>query len=170
MWQIIETETGVYQSSPLRRASIMHLFVLFGIVTLTLAGKIPLMPTLPFFIGFVAVSLLPLLFERWKYGSLGKPMIELQDGALVVFLPNDSRDHLLIPLANLQEIIVYGPEARHYYRFIRSDGTFIEAAPMWSQSIDKAATGFLQRQLSTVTKVTVKEPQLLFSYIRGEGP
>jgi hypothetical protein len=170
MRHLVETETGVYQPLSIKLAAVPPLLLLLVITGQALAGKIPLSISFPFVIGLAAMFLIPVLVERWKYGKLGKPTVALQAGNLIIALPNDSRGCLSVQLAHLKEIIVYGPEGRHYYRLIQEDGSFVEGAPAWPKTIDEVVIQFLKHRLSTMIKVTLKEPQSLFAHIRGDGP
>ncbi len=169
MQQIVETETGVYQPFSLK-SGMAHVLVLSGLViaALVLARAFQLTLLLAFMALFRMV-IQPLL-ERRKYGKLGKPAIALREGMLFVALPGDSRGHVSMPLADLRQVIVYGLDGRRRYRLVRADGTFVEAAPIWQRRVEDAAIRFLQRRVSAVTQVIVKEPQSYFSYIRGECP
>lgn len=168
MRKVVETETGVYQPLSLRAMTLPPLLALVTATILALAGKVSFIPTALFMVSFFAVSLAPFIYDRWKYGQLGKPTVSVNGGILTLNLPNDSRGQLTTPLATLQEIIVYGPEGHPHYRLILKDGAFIEAAPMWPKAICDAVIRFLERK--TFIKVSVKEPQSFFSYVRGDGP
>jgi hypothetical protein len=167
--RIVVTENGVYQPPPVRLEVALLALALLAVALALLVGRLPLASALLDLALLVALAVARVIEYR-KHGRLGRPSTALLGNTLVFARPNDSRGDLRFAVADLQQVVIYGRVGRRTYRFVRQDGTCVEAGPMWRRSIELPVTQFLLRRLPPAVQVTVAEPQTLFASIRGDGP
>ncbi|QTD43921.1 hypothetical protein [Ottowia testudinis] len=170
MSNILINENGVYKPTDFKFLAVLPLCIFMAVLTLNYFGKFTLTVNITFvFCIATVVYFLPPLFELQKYGPLGKPFISVGDGQLRIALLQDSRGSMQIPIECIREIKVYIPSSGFCYRFIRENGSFSEASPMFPTAINEAVLQFIRQQLPSL-KLTVHEPMSFFERVRGEGP
>lgn len=167
MQRIAETRDGVYlPPRPLIELAVLAL-ALFLVGAGFLFGRVSVADALLYVALIVVVGAIR-LHGYWKYGSLGRPYVAVIEGTLVFARPGDTRGSLRFVVGDLQKVLVYGLVGRRIYRFVRRDGTYVEATPMWSGRVERCVVEFLQRVLPGI--VAIAEPQTFFASIRGDGP
>lgn len=163
--QIVVTNDGVYQPPIPLKFDI----ALFAGLLLLAAGLI-FLARLPWFFGFYILLALGSLVRTWleyrRYGPLGRPKIAGVDETLVIALLDAGE--FKIAISEIRKLVVYGLTERRIYRFVKIDGSYVEATPQWKREVENCAIDFLHRLLPG--RVVVEEPQTTFASVRGDGP
>lgn len=124
---------------------------------------------------FIALLYLPVAaFLFWRdyriYGSQGKPLVTIEDE--VLYFGNragTSKGNIKLKLADLEEVVIFGPVAQRMYQFIAKGGTSVESVLMFWKSMEAPLADFLTLKLSPEIKVSVKEPSSFSAAIQGDG-
>lgn len=165
--RVVITENGVYQPLALVPRLVIYVCALLAIAAGALFGRIPL-ATAGLYFALLGVPFGLAMYTYRKYGKLGRPSVSLVAGVVSIDRPQRADGMLSFPLAQLQEILVYGHRGRRAYRFVNSDGAIEEVTPLWGRKIEVAVIEFLLGRVGTAVKVTVEEPHTLFASIRGD--
>jgi hypothetical protein len=165
---LVVTQNGVYQPPDLR-LEVATLFVCVLIVVVASIGWGRFSPISTLILLVLATMRGIWIFNGYRrFGPLGRPIVAVLKAALIFSRPEDSRGALVVPLADLQHVVVYGRAGRRTYRFVQTGNHGEEATPLWGVCIEERVLEFLQRALPERT--TVEEPQTLFAAVRGDGP
>lgn len=127
----------------------------------------------PWFSSVVLIGLatglgLRTLLERRRHGPQGQPLVQVAGGQVTLHRADRTARDLQLPLAQIAHLVIYGPTGRRAYRFIRHDGSWLEARPQWQRGAEALAIEFLQQRLRE--RVVIEEPQTGFAQARGDGP
>lgn len=165
--RIVETPQGVYVPGSLRwEFGLATTFLLVLVPLLAVRSKDPVMAAIYVALGLMAIGVR--VYRLRKYGRLGPPMVSVDCGRVLFAGAAGTRGPLVVPLDELQRVVVYGATGRRKFRLVKTDGSHVEAVPMWGRDLDTAAAAFLVKALPG--RVTVEEPQTAFAAARGDEP
>lgn len=120
------------------------------------------------------------IFRFWEYcqfGVRGRPVVAFCQEALFFARPYAFSENLLVPLKDLDEVIVHGLPGERIFRLVRRDGTFQETRLSHGirllpgdELLEKMVIEFLERTLPKAIKLSVREPKptTFFERVRGD--
>jgi hypothetical protein len=109
--------------------------------------------------------------ECRQFGVRGRPLPALHEEFLFFGRPAPFRPDVLVPLAELSGVVVYGVPDQRTFRLVRKNGTHQEARIFLGNCrLEKLVIGFLEQSLPPEITVSAKEPPTFFERVRGYDP
>lgn len=174
-WHILfppleETPQGLYRPSnrfiDYGMPVIGALVIVGAFLKASLAGK-----TNYFILGYLGFVIAPMGLawrNRRKFGRLGRPLVRVDGAGVYMSMPqNVHPGHVLVPLADLQALVIKGVPGQRSYVFVRHGGDPITVRPGFGR-LDSRVVDFLQRSVPASISVEVQEPPTFLGAIRGE--
>jgi hypothetical protein len=124
-----------------------------------------------FFVQVIALLVMAAVrvVRRLQHGALGPPLVQVADGVLTLALPmNLGRSQLQVPLAELQQITVYGPPGARRFKLAYADGRIERVRPVFGRRLEGSIIEFLRQHLPP-SSLAVAAPPTLFGDIRGDS-
>lgn len=158
------TPNGVFK--PVAKAREMGLYcaALALVVAWHVAGDGRLAST----IGVIAAMGVVRYFQLRRTGPDGAPIVAVDAAVLLFANPGFRKSVERIPLADIEQVKVYGPRGNRYYRFLLAEREALTLALLQHHAAEDAVASFLQQALPG--KVVVAEPPAtFFEQVRGDA-
>lgn len=158
------TSNGVFK--PVAKAREMGLYCAAFVLVVAwhVAGDGRLAST----IGVIAAMGVARFFQLRRTGADGTPIVALEGGVLLFANPGFRRSVERIPLAEVEQVKIYGPRGNRYYRFALAQREALTLALLQHGAAEDAVTHLLQQALPGKV-VVAKPPATIFEQVRGEA-
>ncbi|MTW09574.1 hypothetical protein GM658_03085 [Pseudoduganella eburnea] len=115
---------------------------------------------------FVAMAIMR-CFQMRKLGPDGEPIVAVLEHTLLFRNPGFRQTVEAMPLAEIDQLKVYGQQGNRHYRFLLAGQDAKDLSLMQNKDAEQAVIAFLEKTLPGKV-IVAKAPQTFFEKVRGE--